>query len=150
MPPSSRFFDRVRETMGREERNSHLTQRFVDTFLHAYQHSKAYKEIFDSAGLRISDIKGLNDLERLPVIRIEDLIARQKKDPPFGGFNTIDSDKFRRIYVNPGLIYQPGEQEYGTPPGLRPFVQSGLSREIELSMPLITISGLLPSCWTSR
>ena len=104
MPLNSRFFDRARETMGREERRSHLNQRFVDAFLHAYQHSKAYKEIFDSAGLKISDIKGLDDLERLPVIRIEDLVERQKKDPPFGGFNTIDPDDFRRIYINPGLI----------------------------------------------
>ena len=112
MPSSSRFFDRARETMGREERNSRLSQRFVDIVQHAYWHSKAYKEIFDSAGLRVSDIKGLDDLERLPVIRIEDLIEWQKKDPPFGGFNTIDPDNFRRIYINPGLIYQPGEQEY--------------------------------------
>lgn len=112
MPSSSRFFDRARETMDREERNSRLSQRFVDIVQHVYQHSKAYKEIFDSAGLRISDIKGLDDLERFPVLRIEDLVKRQKKDPPFGGFNTIDPDNFRRIYVNPGLIYQPGEQEY--------------------------------------
>ena len=74
MPSSSRFFDRARETMGQEERNSRLSQRFVDIVQHAYRHSKAYKEIFDSAGLKISDIKGLDDLERLPVIRIEDLI----------------------------------------------------------------------------
>ncbi len=112
MPPNSRFFDRARETMDREERRSRLSQGFVDIVQHAYRNSKAYKEIFDSAGLKISDIKGLDDLERLPVIRIEDLVERQKKDPPFGGFNTIDPDNFRRIYVNPGLIYQPGEQEY--------------------------------------
>ena len=112
MPPNSRFFDRVRETMGRDERRPLLSQRFVDTFQRAYEHSKAYKEIFDSAGLRISDIKGLEDLERLPLLRIEDLVDWQKREPPFGGFNTIDPDNFRRIYVNPGLIYQPGEQEY--------------------------------------
>jgi len=112
MPPSSRFFDRARETMGQEERRSRLRQRFVDIVQHAYQHSKAYKEIFDSAGLSISDIKGLDDLERLPLLRIEGLVDRQKTEPPFGGFNTVDPDNVRRIYVNPGLIYQPGEQEY--------------------------------------
>ena len=112
MPPDSRFFDRARETMGREERRPLLSQRFVDTFQRAYGHSKAYKEVFESAGLKISDIKGLNDLEKLPLLRIEDLVDWQKREPPFGGFNTIDPDNFRRIYVNPGLIYQPGEQEY--------------------------------------
>ena len=112
MQPNGRFFNRARETMGREKRRSYLSQRFVDIVRQAYRHSKAYKEIFDSAGLKVSDIKGIDDLERLPIIRIEDLVERQKKDPPFGGFNTVDSGNFRRIYVNPGLIYQPGEQEY--------------------------------------
>ena len=112
MPPDSRFFDRARETMARDERRPLLSQRFVDTFRRAYEYSKAYKEIFHSAGLKISDIKGLEDLEKLPLLRIEDLVDWQKREPPFGGFNTIDPDNFRRIYVNPGLIYQPGEQEY--------------------------------------
>ena len=110
--PSGLFFDKARETMGWEERRAGLSARFVSAFQHAYTRSKAYKEIFGSAGIEITDIKGLDDLERLPILRVEDIVGRQKKDAPFGGFDTIDPGKVRRIYANPGLIYQPGDWEY--------------------------------------
>ncbi|MCD4715205.1 MAG: AMP-binding protein [Desulfobacterales bacterium] len=105
----NRFFERARETMQWEERKSDLNTRFLKIFEHAFRYSKAYKEIFDSAGIELQDIRGLVDLERLPVLRMEDLVERQKRDVPFGGFETVEHDKIRRIYINPGLIWQPGE-----------------------------------------
>ena len=108
----NRFFDRARETIDWEERESDLNIRFLKTFEHAFCHSKAYQEMYDSAGIALPDIKGLEDLEKLPVLRMEDLVERQKKDVPFGGFETVDHDKIRRIYINPGLIWQPGEWEF--------------------------------------
>ncbi len=108
----NRFFDRVRETMDRKERESELNARFLKTFEHAFRHSKAYREIYDSAGVELPDIKGMEDLKKLPVLRMEDLVKRQKKDAPFGGFETVDPGKIRRIYINPGLIWQPGEWEF--------------------------------------
>ena len=112
MPPDSRFFDKARETMDWQERKTGLAKRFVNIFQHAYRHSKAYKEIFNSAGIGISDIEGLDNLEMLPILRMEAIVERQKKDAPFGGFNTSDSADIGRIYANPGLIYQPGERKY--------------------------------------
>ncbi|MBW1703578.1 MAG: AMP-binding protein [Deltaproteobacteria bacterium] len=107
-----RFFDEARETMDWEERESDLSIRFLKTFEHAFRHSKAYREIFDSAGIELPDIKDLEDLEKLPVLSMDDLVERQKRDVPFGGFETVDHDRIRRIYVNPGLIWQPGEWEF--------------------------------------
>jgi phenylacetate-CoA ligase len=51
-------------------------------------------------------------LEKLPILRMNDLLERQKRDVPFGGFDTIDPGRIRRVYTNPGLIWQPGEWEY--------------------------------------
>lgn len=107
-----RFFNRIRETMDWEKRKADLNKRFLETFQNAYQHSKAYKEIFDSAGIGLSDVKGIEDLEKLPILRMSDLVARQKRDFPFGGFETTDSGRVRRIYINPGVIWQPGDWEY--------------------------------------
>jgi len=107
----NRFFDRARETMDWEERESDLNIRFLKTFEHAFRHSKAYRERYDSAGIKLPDIKGMEDLEKLPVLRMEELVKRQKRDVPFGGFETVDHYKMRRIYINPGLIWQPGELE---------------------------------------
>jgi phenylacetate-CoA ligase len=110
--PENRFFNMARETMEWEERRVSLSRQFVDTFQHACQHAEAYKEIYGASGIDISDIKGLDDLESLPILRMETVVERQKMDPPFGGFNASGPTDMRRIYVNPGLIYQPGEQEY--------------------------------------
>ncbi len=105
------FFNRERETMDWARRETALNQRFLDTFQHAFDHSRAYKEIFGSAGLERSNIHGLEDLEKLPILRMNDLVERQKQDIPFGGFETIAPEKMRRIYINPGLIWQPGQRE---------------------------------------
>jgi len=107
-----RFFDQTRETMDWEKRKEDLNRRFLKTFQYACQHSKSYREIFGSAGIEMSDIKGLEDLEKLPILHMDDLVERQKKDFPFGGFDTVGPDKIRRIYINPGLIWQPGELDY--------------------------------------
>jgi len=112
LPKENHFFNQERETMDWEKRTQELNRRFLKAFQYAYQHSKAYKEIFSSAGVELSDIQGLEDLEKLPILHINDLVERQKKDAPFGGFNTFNPNKIRRIYINPGLIWQPGEREY--------------------------------------
>ena len=36
----------------------------------------------------------------------------QKKNPPFGGFETVPVRTLRRIYVSPGPIHEPGETNY--------------------------------------
>jgi phenylacetate-CoA ligase len=60
----------------------------------------------------MADVVGLDDLSKLPVLRMSDLVERQQGENPFGGFETGDPAGFRRIYINPGLIWQPGEREY--------------------------------------
>jgi phenylacetate-CoA ligase len=107
-----RFFDKVRETMDWEERKAALNQRFLAAFEHAYKNSRAYGEIFQSHGIELRDIHKPDDLQKVPILRMNDLVERQKQKPPFGGFDTIDPSRIRRIYVNPGLIWQPGEWDY--------------------------------------
>ncbi|MGD9038959.1 MAG: AMP-binding protein [Desulfobacteraceae bacterium] len=106
------FFDKVRETMDWEERKAALNRRFLDTLEHAYKNSKAYGEIFQSHGIELKDIRKPDDLHKVPILRMNDLVERQKQDSPFGGFDTIEPSRIRRIYVNPGLIWQPGEWDY--------------------------------------
>ena len=107
-----RFFNKERETMDRERRRKDLEKKFVALFQHAYRHSKAYREIYGARGIDPSDIRGLEHLEMLPVLHMDELVKRQKKTPPFGGFDTVESHRIRRIYANPGLIWQIGEWDY--------------------------------------
>ncbi|MCJ7594358.1 MAG: AMP-binding protein [Desulfobacterales bacterium] len=102
------FFDMPRETMGWEKRQQDQSERFLNAFRHAYEHSKAYREIYESAGIGPSDVRGIEDLEKLPILRMTDLVERQKRDFPFGGFSAVEPGEIRRIYINSGLIFQPG------------------------------------------
>jgi len=106
------FFDRARETTPWDQRLRQLNERFLDLWRYVWRHSKAYREIFQKAGLDSGDVTGLDDLPKLPILHMADLVERQKADPPFGGFETAAPEKIRRIYINPGLIWQPGEWDY--------------------------------------
>jgi phenylacetate-CoA ligase len=106
------FFNKERETMDWDRRKQELEKRFLEIFRHAFQHAKAYNDTLRSAGVTLSDIQGLGDLEKIPMLRMSDLVKRQRDNPPFGGFETIDAASVRRIYVNPGFIWQPGEWEH--------------------------------------
>jgi phenylacetate-CoA ligase len=107
-----RFFDKERETREWQKRKADLNTKFLETFRNTYQNSKAYRDIYSSSGIAVSDIHSIDDMERLPILRMSDLVERQKKDAPFGGFETVDLSRARRIYINPGLIWQPGEWDY--------------------------------------
>jgi phenylacetate-CoA ligase len=106
------FFNETRETMDWAKRSVDLNENFLKVFRHAFQLSEAYQDIFRSESIEESTIQGIEDLDKLPILHMNDLVERQKSDFPFGGFDTIDSGHIRRIYINPGLICQPGDWEY--------------------------------------
>ena len=107
------FFDKGLETLSPQKREDHLVKKLLDFIKYAYGHSKCFRQGLDEQGVRPADIQGLQDLERIPLIRKDDLAARQKEAIPFGGFETVPPHKARRIYINPGLVFQPemGEHE---------------------------------------
>jgi phenylacetate-CoA ligase len=55
-------------------------------------------------------IKSIDDLATLPVLRKSDLAAAQKSNPPFGGFTTGVS-QFSHVFQSPGPIYEPGSHD---------------------------------------
>ena len=50
----------------------------------AYNHSEFYHRMWDEAGVKPEDIKGYDDLEKLPVWRKEQQREDEAKNPPFG------------------------------------------------------------------
>jgi len=103
------YFDYHRETMGWEQRKAELHEKILTAVRHAYHGSSAYRELFDSAEIRVDEIRSPLDVEKLPIFRTSDLVERQRTHPPFGGFETCDARNLKRIFVNSGLIFQPGE-----------------------------------------
>ncbi len=80
----------------------------------AYRNAPAVKQMFDDAGVKPSQIKGVADLERVPILRKDALVQMQKDNPPFGGFVAKKAQKkLRHIYLSPGPLYEPdvGEED---------------------------------------
>jgi phenylacetate-CoA ligase len=109
---TSGFLNEKRETMPEKERRDHLNGKLREIVKYAYSHSKAVKEKLDEAKVKPRAIDSIEDLHRLPITTKSDLVEMQKSDPPFGGFEGVPVEKMRRVYVLPGLIYEPGEWEY--------------------------------------
>ncbi len=61
----------------------------------------------DSWLATVREVRGLDDLNRLPVLRKSDLVEWQKARPPFGG---IEVKNVSHVFQSPGPIYEPGSR----------------------------------------
>jgi phenylacetate-CoA ligase len=103
----SGYWNRERETAtpaARERYQGEWLRRLLD---HAWDQAPGVRRRLERAGLRAEDIKGIDDLARLPVMKKSQLPALQQADPPFGGFCTRPPGTLRRIFVSPGPILEP-------------------------------------------
>jgi len=95
------------ERMPSKERQKHLEERMREIIAYAYEKAPAVKDRFDNAGVKPADIRTIKDLEKIPMLRKDDLVALQKANPPFGGYLAVPLDNLERIYQSPGPIYDP-------------------------------------------
>lgn len=84
-----------------------LDRELVRLVQHAYAHAPAVRKIFDDAGITPTDIKGVADLERVPVTSKDKLAQLQRQSPPFGGFLATDPQRLQHIFLSPGPLYEP-------------------------------------------
>jgi hypothetical protein len=71
---------------------------------HAAARVPAFADRLASAGL--GRVAGVADLDRLPVLSKDDLIAAQRADPPFGGA-VAPGAVLRKVVASPGPLYEP-------------------------------------------
>jgi len=107
------------ERMASKERQKHLEERMREIIDYAYEKAPAVKERFDRAGIKPIEIHNVKNLEMIPMLRKDDLIALQKANPPFGGYLAVPIDSLERIYQSPGPIYDPQRKRgFGTGGGM--------------------------------
>jgi phenylacetate-CoA ligase len=109
---TSGYFNEKRETMPQEERRKYLDRKLREFVQYAYDHSRAVREKLEAAKIKPGETETIDDLQRLPITRKFDLVEMQKANFPFGGFEGVPLTEMRRIYILPGLIFEPGEWEY--------------------------------------
>ena len=101
------FFDARLETMPEPERRAWLGARLAETVRHAWAAAPRTRRTLESAGLGPSDVRGLDDLARIPRTRKDDLPALQAAEAPFGGLAGVPLDRLARVFMSPGPIYDP-------------------------------------------
>jgi phenylacetate-CoA ligase len=101
------FWDPVKERFSTAERRRYQTRWLGRLVEHAWERAPGVRRRFEAAGLKPADIRGADDLTRLPVIKKAQMPDLQKADPPFGGFCTVPLSRVRKIFVSPGPILEP-------------------------------------------
>lgn len=90
-----------------------LDQRVATTVREAAARVPVFAARLADVGLAVDDVRGVDDLTRLPVLSKDDVLAQQRAEPPFGGLLASDA-QVRRVFQSPGPIYEP--QLAGTDP----------------------------------
>ncbi len=91
--------------------NLKRTEKLLQTIRHAYENSPAFQERMKACGLAPEDIREIGDLEKIPVLKKQDLVDLQAEDRPFGGLLGVKPAELARIYQSPGPIYDPQGRE---------------------------------------
>lgn len=97
----------VKGKMSPVERQKYLEGKLRKLVSYAYEKSPAIKARFDQAGVAPTEINTIKDLEKLPVLKKDDLVELYRTNPPFGGLVTVPIEDLERVYVSPGPIYDP-------------------------------------------
>src|SRR5512138_1083079 len=89
------------------KRRAFLGERLAATVRHAWANAPRARRTLESAGLAPSDVRGLEDLPRIPLTRKDDLPALQGAEPPFGGLAGVPLERLARAFMSPGPIWDP-------------------------------------------
>ena len=108
------------ELLPSPERDRKMSVKLQRLISYAYGNAPGFKQRMEGACIKPGDIKSLADLQKIPVLRKDDLIRLQKEMPPFGGYLAVPLSEIDHIYQSPGPIYDPQRRmKQGTlPPDL--------------------------------
>lgn len=90
-------YDEKHEKMSRSEMSALQSERLVDVVKRVYENVRYYREKMDAIKLKPSDIKGLEDLYKLPYTTKKDL----RDNYPFGTF-AVPKSEIVRVHASSG------------------------------------------------
>ena len=98
------YFDRL-ETRAPRAREAALMAALPAQVAHARRRAPGFARILKD--VNPAGIKSRQALASLPVTRKSDLVRLQKEAPPLGGLNAVPADRFAKLFISPGPIYDP-------------------------------------------
>ena len=99
------FYDNL-ETRSDDERANDLSKAIPAQLKNAKENSVAFKKILKDVD--VGNIKSIQDLATLPVLRKSELVRLQAESPPLGGLIAGSVEDLNQIFQSPGPIYEPG------------------------------------------
>ena len=90
-----------------EARRERLGARLVATVARAWERAPRARRMLEAAGVRPGDVRSLEDLPRLPILRKDALVALQAEEPPLAGLATVEAGALARVFLSPGPILDP-------------------------------------------
>jgi len=91
------YWNKDSECMDRDKLRALQSERLVNTVHHSYENVPAYKKKFDEIGLKPDDIKGIDDLQKIPFTVKTDF----RDNYPFGMF-AVPMDNIVRVHASSG------------------------------------------------
>ena len=76
----NRYFQKDIETMPVEEIKKLQSKKLVNQVAHVYENVPYYRDLMDKAGVTPADIKGIEDLHKLPFLSKADLREAYRRD----------------------------------------------------------------------
>lgn len=99
------YWDRARETMPSEERESLILARLQHQLNYVYATMPFYRRHYDAHGFHPDQIRSLADFtRRVPVITKHLLIEDQLENPPFGSYLGVNRTELARIHGSSGTM----------------------------------------------
>ena len=96
------YWNPVVEKMSKGELQELQEKKLRQTVEFAYRYSEFYRKLYDQAGVKPEDIKSLEDLEKLPFVKKQDL----RDNYPFGMF-AVPLSQVVRIHASSGTTGKP-------------------------------------------
>lgn len=101
------FLNEKMETMGQQELLSLQEKKLASQLDYVWERSPFYREKFKELGIERGDIKGLEDLPRLPFTEKDELRKSQEEHPPLGLQCAVPMDDIIRIHSSSGTTGVP-------------------------------------------
>src|SRR5210317_2290217 len=101
------YWNSEKETLSAKEYRFIQEKAFLNQLAYVWKNSSFYQQKFNKTGPALKDIRGLDDLHKLPFTEKTELRDSQIKHPPLGKHAIVPLEKVSRVYSTSGTTGRP-------------------------------------------
>ena len=115
-PGSEAYWSPELDTIPRSRLREIQSEKLVAAVRYVYEYSSFYRAKFDAIKLKPTDIKGIGDLEKIPVTTKAEMAQDVVAHPPWGTYSPLNDDLWSRrgwmLFTSSGTTAQPRPFRY--------------------------------------